>query len=95
MALAVQAVSGATGEHTDTVRVFLDSCYGRHLADAVHNGLARGLPLPDAITAATQEWMHWRIGGKTSRHHGIPRDLPYLTGFVIHCDILAGDASEA
>lgn len=80
---------------TDTVRVFLDSCYGRQLADAVHNGLARGMPVPDAITAATQEWMRRRIGRKASRHHDIPHDLPYLTGFVIHCGILANDASES
>ncbi|WP_343676563.1 hypothetical protein [Paraburkholderia heleia] len=93
--LAIQAVSGATGTDVETVRAFLDSCHGRHLAGAVHNGLARRLPLRDAITGATQEWMRWRIGRKTSRQHGIPHDLPCLTGFVIHCGILADDASEA
>lgn len=92
--LAIDAVFGEAGTDVETVRVFLDSCYGRHYADDVHNARALGLSLPDAITAATQEWTHRRIGRKTRRHHGIPRNLPYLTGFVIHCGILADDASE-
>ncbi len=24
----------------------------------------------------------------TSKQHGIPKGLPYLTGFVIHCEIV-------
>ena len=26
-------------------------------------------------------------GRQTSKQYGIPRGLPYLTGFVIHCEI--------
>ncbi|AET91699.1 hypothetical protein BYI23_B010920 [Burkholderia sp. YI23] len=49
------------------------------------------LDLAAAIDAATHKWMGWTIGRATSRQHGIPRGLPYLTGFIIHCDILAHD----
>ena len=44
-----------------------------------------------AITAATQQWMGWTIGRQTSKDYGIPRGLPYLTGFVIHCEITDED----
>ena len=33
--------------------------------------------------------MAWRIGKRTEREHGIPRDLPYLTGWVMNCEIEA------
>ena len=33
--------------------------------------------------------MGWTIGKRTEREHGIPRDLPYLTGWVMHCEIEA------
>jgi hypothetical protein len=32
--------------------------------------------------------MGWTIGRLTSKQHGIPKGLPYLTGFVIHCEII-------
>jgi len=32
--------------------------------------------------------MGWTIGRQTSKDYGIPRGLPYLTGFVIHCEIV-------
>ena len=41
----------------------------------------------EAIDTATAQWMTWGIGRTTSRQHGIPRGLPYLTGFVAHCGI--------
>ena len=85
--LAIQAVSAATYQPLDSVRCFLDSRHGRHFADEVQNGLFLGLALPDAINAATQQWMGWKIGRQTSKNYGIPRGLPYLTGFVIHCEI--------
>ena len=85
--LAMHAVANATGEDVDTVRAFLDSRHGRHFADEVHNGLVDGKSMQDAIDAATQQWMGWTIGRQTSRDYGIPRGLPYLTGFVIHCAI--------
>ena len=57
------------------------------ISDDVHNGLCRGQTLADAINAATRQWMGWTIGRQTSKQYGIPRGLPYLTGFVIHCEI--------
>ena len=85
--LAMTAVSDATGQPLESVRTFLDSRHGRHFADDVQNALYRGQALADAINAATQQWMGWTIGRQTSKDYGIPRGLPYLTGFVIHCAI--------
>ena len=85
--MAMVAIADATGEDQCNVRAFLDSRHGRHFADEVHNGLFDGKSMQDAIDAATQQWMGWTIGRQTSRDYGIPRGLPYLTGFVIHCAI--------
>ena len=85
--LAMTAISGATSQALESARAFLDSRHGRHFADEVQNGLYRGQPLADAINAATRQWMGWTIGRQTSKEYGIPRGLPYLTGFVIHCEI--------
>ncbi|MBS0214052.1 MAG: hypothetical protein JSR26_12895 [Proteobacteria bacterium] len=85
--LVMTAISDATGQPLESVRIFLDSRFGRHYADEVHNGLYVGKTLKDAIDAATQKWMGWTIGRQTSKDYGIPRGLPYLTGFVIHCAI--------
>ncbi len=86
--LAMTAVSDTTGQPLESVRTFLDSRHGRHFADDVLNQLHAGHVLTDAINAATQQWMGWKIGRKTSKDYGIPRGLPYLTGFVIHCEIV-------
>ena len=85
--LAMTAISDATSQPLESVRIFLDSRHGRHFADDVQNGLYRGQTLTDAINAATQQWMGWTIGRQTSKQYGIPRGLPYLTGLVIHCEI--------
>ena len=85
--LAMTAVANATGESLDTVRAFLDSRFGRHYADSVLDAFDDSRSLPDAIAAATSKWMAWTIGGRTSMDYGIPRGVPYLTGFVIHCGI--------
>ena len=86
--IAMTAISDATDQPLESVRAFLDSRHGRHFADDVLNGLHAGLNLHDAIHAATQRWMGWTIGRLTSKQHGIPKGLPYLTGFVIHCEIV-------
>ena len=86
--LAMNAISNATGESLESVRIFLDSRHGRHFADGVQDGLYQGLALQDTILATTQQWMGWTIGRTTSKQHGIPRGLPYLTGYVIHCEIV-------
>jgi hypothetical protein len=85
--LAMTAISDATHQPLDSVRIFLDSRHGRHFADDVQNGLFQGIPLQDAINAVTGRWMDWTIGRQTSKQCGIPRGLPYLTGFVIHSEI--------
>jgi len=85
--LAMTAIAEATGQSLDSVRIFLDSRHGRHFADDVQNGLYRGEALEDAIAATVHRWMDWTISRQTSRDYGIPRGLPYLTGFVMHCEI--------
>ena len=86
--IAMIAISQATGQPLESVRTFLDSRHGRHFADDVQNGLYAGASLADAIAQATARWMGWTIGRSTSKQYGIPKGLPYLTGFVIHCEIV-------
>ena len=85
--MAMTAISDATCQPLDSVRLFLDSRHGRHFADDVNSGLYQGQTLPDAISAATQRWMSWTTGRQISRDYGIPKGLPYLKGFVIHCEV--------
>jgi len=85
--LAMTAIADATSENFDSVRNFLDSPHGRHFADDVHNALYDGNLLPDAITAATKKWMGRKIGARNNRDYGIPSNMPYLAGFVIHYGI--------
>lgn len=82
--LASRAIAAATGASPEGVRDFLDSRQGRHFADAVANRLHAGLALEPAVEAAVARWMGWRIDRRTSRETGIPRGLPYLTGFTSH-----------
>ena len=86
--IAMTAISDATNQPLESVRSFLDSRHGRHFADDVHNGLHAGANLKDAIDQATQRWMGWTIGRQTSKDYGILRGMPYLVGFVIHCEII-------
>ena len=86
--IAMTAISNATCQPLESVRTFLDSRHGRHFADDVLNELHAGANLHDAIHAATQRWMGWTIGRQTSKQYGIPKGLPYLTGFVIQCEIV-------
>lgn len=84
--LAISAIADATGCDEDAVQMFLDSSHGRHFADDV---LGRDGGLSAAIAAATLRWMSWTIGRHDARHFGIPRGMPYLTGFVETFAILA------
>ena len=86
--IAMISISDATYQPLESVRTFLDSRHGRHFADDVLNELHAGANLKDAIHAATQRWMGWTIGRQTSKQYGVPKGLPYLTGFVIHCEII-------
>lgn len=88
-ALAFTGVRLATGCADKAVRDFLDSRHGRHFADDVANGLTSGMPLAASVSAAITRWMGWRIGRRTERETGIPRGLPYLTGFVTLMEIEA------
>lgn len=85
--VAMTAISDATCQPLESARVFLDSRHGRHFADDVLNQMLVGNNVEQAIHAAVARWMGWTIGRVTSRDYGIPRGLPYLTGFVIHCEI--------
>ena len=82
--VAMQQIAEITGEPPESVRAFLDSKQGRHFADSVQDGLAGGLAIKVAVAQAIAKWMDWKIGRITARETGIPRGLPYLSGFVIH-----------
>lgn len=86
--IAMTAISDATCQPLESVRAFLDSRHGRHFADDVLNQMLTGNDTEQAIGAAVTRWMGWTIGRQTARDYGIPRGLPYLTGFVIHCEII-------
>ena len=85
--IAMTAISDTTYQPLESVRLFLDSRFGRHFADDVLNEMLRGDDIKPAIDAAVIRWMGWTITRQTSKQHGIPRGLPYLTGFVIHCEV--------
>jgi hypothetical protein len=87
-AIALPSITTVTGCEPEQVRAFLDSRHGRHFADEVQNHLYKGEALADAIHAAIQQWMSWRTNRLTNKDYGIPSGLPYLTGFVIHCEIM-------
>jgi hypothetical protein len=86
--IAFRRITEATEAAPEGVRDFLDSRLGRHFADEVANGLCKGEALEPAIDAAIARWMSWRIDRRTEREDGIPRGLPYLTGWVTHFQLL-------
>lgn len=83
--LAMTSIAEATGEDRDSVRAFLDSKWGRHFADDVHNFLFAGQDLVTAIKSATARWMNWKLNRATRRDFGIPMSFngADLTAFVI------------
>ena len=85
--IAMTAISDATCQPLESVRLFLDSRHGRHFADDVLNEMLLGNTIQQAIDNATTRWMVWAISRSTSKQYGIPKGLPYLTGFVIHCEV--------
>lgn len=84
--MAMTAISDATCQPVESVRIFLDSRHGRHFANDVLNQMFTGNSVEPAIHAAVARWMGWTIGRVTSRDYGIPPGMPYLTGFVIRCE---------
>ena len=87
--IALAFIAGTAACSPDATRAFLDSRYDRHFADEMSNHLAAGKALASAINAATTTWVAWRISTRTAHETGIPRGLPYLTGYVIHAEIEA------
>jgi hypothetical protein len=87
--MAITVIAEATRQPFESVRIFLDSRHGRHFADDVLNQMHAGHALADAVHAATQQWMGWKIGRQTCKQYGIPRGLPYLAGFMALCGISA------
>lgn len=85
--LAFAAIAKATDADPDAVRAFLDSRHGRHFADTVVDRMASGASVAGAIDSAVATWLGWTIGRQTSRQYGIPRGIPYLTGFVLQSGI--------
>lgn len=82
--LASTAIAKVTGGTPEAVRTFLDSRQGRHFANDVASVIFNGRTLAAAVDAAVATWMGWKIDKQIEREHGIPRGLPYLTGWVIH-----------
>ena len=87
--IAMDMITTKVGCAQDATRAFLDSRHGRHFADEVANGLARGLSLKAAVEAAVELWSSWSISRRTSGETGIPVGLTYLHGFVTHCEIMS------
>jgi hypothetical protein len=87
--IAFAAIARVTGATPEGVRDFLDARHGRHFADDVANGLAKGRTLDAAIDAAVARWMGWIIDRRMARETGIPHGLPYLMGLATHFQILA------
>ncbi len=85
--IAMTGISKATGEPFEYVRIFLDSRHGRHFADAVQDALLSNPDMHLAVAMAIEKRMNWTIGHTIQRSHGIPKELPYLTGFVIQSGI--------
>ena len=65
--IAMTAISDATNQPLESVRLFLDSRHGRHFADDVLNEMLRGHTIQQAIDAAVTRWMGWTIGRQTSK----------------------------
>jgi hypothetical protein len=87
---AMVAIGVATRASDEGVQLFLDSRHGRHFADEVVNELATGpgsVSVQEAIGRAIDTWNSWEIGPRIEKREGIPRELPYLTGFVTFYEI--------
>ncbi len=81
--IAMKQISKITGEPLESVRTFLDSRHGRHFADTVQDAFLRSPDMRQAVALATEKWMSWPVGRTIQRDYGVPKELPYLTGFVI------------
>ncbi|EXI87444.1 MAG: hypothetical protein AW11_02573 [Candidatus Accumulibacter regalis] len=59
--LAISAISDATGEPLESVRVFLDSRHGRHFSDDVRNQMLVGKGIEQAIQGAVNSGWGGRL----------------------------------
>jgi hypothetical protein len=88
--LIAEALDASSEDEMVGIRDFLDSRMGRHFADdVVGNMTGCNIGLEAAIAAAIHRCQGWRIDRKTEREHGIPSELPYLTGWVQHFAVTA------
>lgn len=93
--IAMARIARSTEQPLESVRLFLDSRFGRHFADGVQGRLSSGDPLEQAIALTVKEWMSWPIKRAVRDAHDLPRDLHYLTAFVAHCAIVDAAADES
>jgi hypothetical protein len=87
-ALASEAIAKATGCPAKRIRTFLESRRGRLSAEGVIE-LMPANALETAVDAAVARWMRLTITLKDESDYGIPAGLPYLKGFVCHCELEA------
>ncbi len=87
-AAAMTAIAEDTGAEPDYVRAFLDSRWGRHFADTVHDYLGR-LELEQTVAAAITHWNSWKLSARDRRELGIPMPMRYLDGMVYTAAIYA------
>jgi hypothetical protein len=91
--LIAAAIRANSEDEMIGIRDFLDSRMGRHFADDVVGSLCCGIADSEtAINAAIRKWLDWRISRRTEREEGIPKGLPYLTGWVQHFAVTASMA---
>lgn len=106
--IASRLIADATDAHDgfgpEGVRDFLDSRSGRHFADMVADIIARrarqaratdGISLRDCIQEAITRHQLWTTDRQTEAEYGIPRGLPYLTGWVTLYAIFAEANDDA
>jgi hypothetical protein len=87
--LASKAIAKATGCQAKRIKTFLDSSQGRLFAKGVIEDMSKN-PLETVETAvdfAVASWMHRKIDPKDASVYGIPAGVPYLKGFVCHCEL--------
>jgi len=87
--LASEAIAKATGCPAECIRTFLDSGKGRLFAEGVIEHMSTNIALKTAVDAVVKRWMHLKIGSRDERVYGVPAGVPYLKGFVCHCELEA------
>lgn len=93
--LAMHRIAAVTQQPLESVRIFLDSRFGRHFADGVQGRLAQGDALDRAIELTVEDWMSWRIKRDVRETHDVQQDLPYLPAFVAYCAVAQVMADES